>query len=307
MAAAVMSTDCREAPAVQARVIAIAGLRLELHGEASFDQIGFQPSLETFWDASRGNIDSEIALRFAPPREEDLANTALIFDSEGLWQLREGPSKERLFVLRGMDGGRFYRLASFDGQLSKGTIVSHPEGKPWFQGPGLPDPFEYPLGEALTLSLLAERGRGILVHACGLEWRGRGYLLVGHSGAGKSTLARLARGRCGLLNDDRIVLGLSEGRPWIFGTPWHGDVSEVSAGGAPLAGLWIITHGTRTRARVMPPGRAAAELASRSFLPLWSAAGMERSLAIIHDVLDRVPCSLLEFTPDASALDEVLQ
>jgi len=284
-------------------MLAFGGLRLGLRSEAPFRDIGFPPSLETF--RTDGPADVELDLRFATPRESELAGARPVFDSEGLWQLLEGD--DRLFLaLRGMDDGRLFRLAAFDRGLTRGTIVSDPAGKLGARGPLLPDPLEYPLGEALTVCLLAA-GRGLLVHACGLERDGRGFLLVGHSGAGKTTLARLARERFRVLNDDRVVLRLVDGVPWIHGTPWHGDCSEVSAAGAPLAGLWIINHGTSHRTFQLEPGRAAAEILARCFLPLWSAPGMAFTLSLLDDVTARVPCSRLEFTPDTGVFDEVLR
>jgi hypothetical protein len=286
-------------------VLTFGGLSLGLHAEVPLPSIGFAPSLEPFRSKAPGPVDLEIELRFSPPREADLDGTLAVFDSDGLWQLR-ADAERSIFVLRGMDGGRLYRMASFDHGLTRGTIVSDLAGKLGARGPLLPDPLEYPLGEALTVSLLAA-GRGLLVHALGLELDGRGFLLAGHSGAGKSTLARLANGRFRVLNDDRIVVRSADGVPWIHGTPWHGDCSEVSATGAPLTGIWIIEHGTGHRTVPLGGGQATAELLARCFLPLWSAPGMEFTLSFASELVARVPCVHLDFTPDAGALDEVLR
>jgi hypothetical protein len=285
--------------------LAFGGLRLGLRSDIPFSAIGFSPSLEAFRSEAGDPLDIDIELRFEAPDGTALDGTEPVFDSEGLWQLR-ADGERLLFALRAMDTGRLYRLAAFDRDLTRGTIVSDPAGKLGRRGPLLPDPLEYPLGEALTICLLAA-GRGLLVHACGLEREGSGFLLAGHSGAGKSTLARLARERFRVLNDDRIVLRLVDGVPWIHGTPWHGDFSEVSAAGAPLRGLWIIGHGAGHRAVPLGPGRAAVELLARSFPPWWSAPGLEYSLSLLDEVLARVPCARLEFAPDAGVFDEVLR
>ena len=51
-------------------------------------------------------------------------------------------------------------------------------------------PFYGPVMELLMVNYLAQ-GKGIIIHACGISYKGKGILFVGESGAGKSTVARM--------------------------------------------------------------------------------------------------------------------
>ena len=80
--------------------------------------------------------------------------------------------------------------------------------------------------------LLLSLGKGILLHACGIDDDGSGYLFLGNSTDGKSTMAKLwFENHAKVLNDDRIVVKEKDGEFWMYGTPWHGDFKEISPQG----------------------------------------------------------------------------
>ena len=152
---------------------------------------------------------------------------------------------------------------------------------------------------------LMARGRGLMVHACGIDDGGRGYLFAGNSTHGKSTMARIWRDEATILNDDRIVLRWREGRFWMYGTPWHGDYSGVSPGGVPLEKVYFLRHAAENQVRRQEGTAAATRLLTRCFLPLWDAEGMAFSLDLCARVAARVPCHELGFVPDQDVIDFV--
>jgi hypothetical protein len=127
-----------------------------------------------------------------------------------------------------------------------------------------------------------------------------GWLLLGHSGAGKSTLAGLiAEAGVGtILSDDRIVLRRQEERWWMFGTPWHGTAGYASARGCPLTRLFILSHGPKNRIAQLPFSVMAAEIAARTFYPLYAPSLMGRALQAIQRLVAEVPCHSLAFSPN---------
>ena len=70
----------------------------------------------------------------------------------------------------------------------------------------------------LMINLLG-KGRGVLVHSCGIDVNGDGYLFAGNSTNGKSTLAELWKDHGKILNDDRIVIRFWDGQFWMYSTP----------------------------------------------------------------------------------------
>jgi len=148
------------------------------------------------------------------------------------------------------------------------------------------------------------------VHACALVVDGRAALFCGRSGAGKSTTARLWRRlRPGtpVLSDDRVAIRLQGGRPIAHGTPWHGDGGFATPAGRPLAAVFFLRHGRRTRLTPLAPGAAAARLFSRSFPPPWDPVGIGRVLEACAAVAASRPCYELRFRPDRQAVDAVIE
>ncbi len=168
----------------------------------------------------------------------------------------------------------------------------------------LNDLLEYPLSQLLMTCLLAE-GRGLMVHACGIDDGGRGYLFAGNSGEGKSTLAMLWKDDAVILNDDRIALCRREGRFWLFGTPWHGDYTSVSQRGVPLEKVFFVGSSNINIASPVKHGTAVPMLLVRSFPPLWDVDGMSFTLDFIERLTREVPFYTLGFVPDHNIVDFV--
>jgi len=178
-----------------------------------------------------------------------------------------------------------------------------PDG-PSNQSP-LPDPLGYPLNQALMILLLSRR-TGILLHACGVDDNGSGYLFLGNSGHGKSTMARLWRNqRAMVLNDDRIVVREEQGKIWMYGTPWHGDFKDFSARGMPISKIFFLYPDKENRLIPLEGAKAVSMLLTRSFPPLWDKEGMIFTLAFCHQMVSAVPCYELHFKQDQSVADFV--
>ena len=227
-----------------------------------------------------------------------------VFDSEMVWTLYRADGRNVFVLKSAVLGPSPYRIAVFDGDFRRGKVYSRaPEPGETPDGL-LPNPLEFPLSELLMMCLLA-RGRGLMVHACGIEDGGRGYLFAGNSTHGKSTMARLWQDEALILNDDRIVLRRREGRFWMYGTPWHGDYSGVSPQGVPLEKIFFLRHADANEVRRREDVAAASMLLTRCFPPLWDAEGMRFTLEFCGQLVADVPCYELGFVPDKNVLDLV--
>ena len=249
----------------------------------------------------RPDLDMELAEEPADPKSAVPAPETMVFDSGTVWSLYATGSTISILLRNPARGGLPYRVAVFDRELAHARI----------SGIGFPgyeesmsdyDPLEFPLSEVAMVCLLA-RGRGVMVHACGISDGGRGLLFPGNSTHGKSTMARLWKGKGRILNDDRIILRPSGDGFRMYGTPWHGDMSDVSAEGVVLSSVRFLFHGQGDRARPVKGARAASMLLQRSFLPLWDREGMDFTLSLCEEVVRRVPCSRLHFIPDENVVE----
>ena len=171
--------------------------------------------------------------------------------------------------------------------------------------------FESSNGIATDELLMIHRlacGEGVEMHAVGIvDDKGQGHLFLGHSGAGKSTTARLwkSESNAHILSDDRIILRQRDGRIWMYGTPWHGDAGIASPDAAPLSRIYLLEHASKTQLVSLSPGRAAAELFTRSFVPHHSQEGLQFTLRFLERVTREIPCSVFRFLPDKSAVEAI--
>jgi hypothetical protein len=222
-----------------------------------------------------------------------------VFDSGGVWRVDETPDGGIRLVLRsGPHPGRPYHCLELDAELTRGHVTLDPAGLE-----DAPQPFllRSPLHELWT-SFLLLRGRGLLVHGCGLLVREHVHLFVGPSGAGKSTLAGVLADRFGtILSDDRIVIRPEAGGFRAYGTPWHGEVRFASPQSGRLAAIYFLSHGRASRATLERRAQAAASLAACSFMAGWPLQGINLLLTQCVKIVESVPCHQLTFTPDESA------
>lgn len=171
------------------------------------------------------------------------------------------------------------------------------------------DPLEFPLEEIFVLGYLS-RGRGVLVHACGIvDSDGRGHLFLGHSGAGKTTISRLWDQTPGvrLLSDDRIIVRADGGGLRMYGTPWHGEAEYAVAESAPISRVYVLEHGSSNEMRPLGAAEAVACMFARGFPPFFDAAAIEFILEFYSRLAHEVPCAAFAFVPDSTATELVLR
>lgn len=248
-----------------------------------------------------GPADVDIAVERVASMPE--ASKETIFESGGTWALFDDGGRFRIDCKAPSFGDAPYKIAFFDRDYSAGRVLMRADV---FEGPA--EPLQYPIDELLVGNLLA-RGRGVELHCCGIIGPdGLGRLFVGQSGAGKTTTARLWLGHRNdieIVSDDRVILRESDGGWRMYGTPWHGDAELASPSSAPLAAIYLLQQAPATR--VVDIGRAAA--AARLFGCTFPLFYDSRALAFTVDCIGRVtadvPVRVLEFTPDASAIEAV--
>jgi hypothetical protein len=231
-------------------------------------------------------------------------SSAPLFHSGGLWSLFEESGGYRFYFSTPFLGAAPYKAAWFDRDFCVGHVELF---RRYYDTRRAVNPLEYPLDELLAIHRLA-CGEGVEVHALGVaDDSNRGYLLFGHSGAGKSTSARLWQKQPGMrvLSDDRIILRFENGRARMYGTPWHGDAGLALAESADLSAMYLLEHATHNELLPLTPGRAAAELLARSFVPHHSAAGLKSTMKSLDRITRHTPCSLFRFVPDQSAVEMI--
>jgi len=278
----------------------IGGITFGLHAEGDL-LLSPERELSAF-AVEPGSSDINLQISWADSLK--VPTSTPLFHSGGLWSLFAEPSGYRFSFLSPLLGMTPYKEAWLDSEFRSGCVLL---SRRFFDTERPVYPLEYPLDELLMIHRLS-RGEGVEVHAVGIsDENGRGHLFLGHSGAGKSTTARLWLDRPGvrILSDDRIILRARDGKIWMYGTPWHGDAGIASADSAPLTGIYLLEHGNSNEQFPLAPGRAAAELFTRSFVTHHSGEGIRFTLEFLDRVAREVPCSIFKFVPDESAVEAI--
>ena len=228
-----------------------------------------------------------------------------LFNSGGLWRLFEESDGYRFYFSTPYLGASPYKAAWFDPEFKRGHLVLF---RPYFDARKAIYPLEYPLDELLMIHRLA-CGEGVEMHAVGIvDDAGKGHLFLGHSGAGKSTTARLWKSAAERPRPERRPDHSSRARRANL------DVRHAMARRcghrfsrirSAFAKLYLLEHSNKTELVSLSPGRAAAELFTRSFVPHHSQKGLQFTLRFLDRVARETPCSIFRFLPDISAVEAI--
>lgn len=144
----------------------------------------------------------------------------------------------------------------------------------------------------------------LLQHASVIKYKDKGYLFLGKSGTGKSTHSSLwlkyIEG-CTLLNDDNPIIGLKDGIPMVYGSPWSGKTPCYKNEEAEIGGFVRLWQAPKNKIRPLNVLQAYAAL-----LPTVSGMKWERGMAddmnkTLNDLITKVPVLNLECLPDEEA------
>ncbi|HUT71652.1 MAG TPA: hypothetical protein VMW89_13345 [Desulfatiglandales bacterium] len=273
--------------------IRIGEVSISIEGDAQTADWEIPPAYQPFIQYGKGDI--EFHLHRGIP--ENLTGEK-VFESPPVWSLYRKDDNSIIKISDTLSG--LERILVFRSQFEKADLY-FPEQSGRFD-----DPFYGPTMELLMVNYLAQ-GRGAIVHACGIERKGRGILFVGDSGAGKSTMANMwaQEGREGVLSDDRIIVRKKGGRFWMYGTPWHGDASFVSPRCVILERVLLLRHGQENSIKEIKGIDPVSRLITCSFLPHWDPQGMAFSMDFFTDLAAHIPCYEFTFKPDKTAIELV--
>lgn len=127
----------------------------------------------------------------------------------------------------------------------------------------------------------------VLFHGSALAADGGAYLFAAPSGTGKSTHARLWRelldGRVVMVNDDKPLVHVGEGKAVVYGTPWDGKHRLSSNVKVPLRAVCWLERSRENRIRLMEVSEAYPLLLRQVYRPADPYA-----LALTLDLFDQL-------------------
>src|SRR5262249_29437961 len=257
-----------------------------------------------FWNPQPGPASPDAIRVSISVSDAPFATGRTIFESHAHWSI-QAEGRARTFVDRDASGPVL--AVRFEPGAPEVSVECTPAWRTNGSTPAMRCPVRYPVDQILSMYLLGTCG--ILLHAAGVVVNGQGVVLAGVSGAGKTTFSRLAAGRPGweFLSDDRVIVRLPDGtnEARAHGTPWPGEGRIAANESAPLARLVFLSHADSNAVRMLPAREAAARLMAMASIPWYDAERVGDGLEACDRLLERVPAALLEFRPDAGAVEAV--
>lgn len=111
----------------------------------------------------------------------------------------------------------------------------------------------------------------LLFHGSAVAVDGRCYVFTASSGTGKSTHASLWRkvlgDRAVMVNDDKPLIHIKDGKATVYGTPWNGKHHLGCNIAAPLCGIALLQRGEENSIRPVDIKEALPVLIQQTYLP----------------------------------------
>lgn len=143
-----------------------------------------------------------------------------------------------------------------------------------------------------------------LFHGSVVAVDGEGYLFTAKSGTGKSTHTAFWRQEFGsravMVNDDKPLLQVKNGKVWAFGTPWDGKHRLSTNTCVPLKGICILERGAENHIEAISPRQALPMLLQQSHRS-HKPEGTVQLLAILDQLTNAVSFYRLHCNLDPSA------
>ena len=133
---------------------------------------------------------------------------------------------------------------------------------------------------------------------------GQAYLFTAKSGTGKSTHTRFWRQEFGeravMINDDKPLLQLKDGKVWACGTPWDGKHKLSTNTAVPLKAICILERGEENHIEPISPRQALPMLLQQSYRP-QTPDGTANLLTLLDQLTASVRVYRLHCNLDPSA------
>jgi MoaA/NifB/PqqE/SkfB family radical SAM enzyme len=213
----------------------------------------------------------------------------------------------------GVRSGHLHRVVVFNTDHTRAHIYHN--GEALYRRGNLSTLTLFPTDQILLARLLADR-QGCYLHSSAAILSGQGLVFVGHSEAGKSTMIKMltepghfsgSPGSVDVLCDDRNIV-----RRWpegfrVHGTWSHGEVPLVSAGSAPLRAILFLEQATENRLISLDGNEIVPRLLACLIKPFVTADWWEKTLDLVQQMAQEVPCYALRFDKSGAVVQVLKQ
>jgi len=268
----------------------IGGISLSIDSDLPLKKETFASKFQLFRCTNEGDVSVTIHHHCGLPKLRDWGEKVY---QRAPWIIYKRPSHYiyKMFV----DGNNESPLvAIFNRDHTEGHIYKGKNYVKAFKEGNLTSLLCFPTDQILFAPLLAERD-GIILHGSGLIFKEKGYLFVGHSDAGKTTLVKIFNHHAKILNDDRMIVRKENGSFYLYGTPWHGELSLVAPDRVPLKAIFFLNQAKENKIEKAEGLDAFKRLYGCTIKALVTGRWAKKALDICQELSREVPCYDLYF------------
>ncbi|MBQ3038483.1 MAG: hypothetical protein IJD30_04835 [Clostridia bacterium] len=136
----------------------------------------------------------------------------------------------------------------------------------------------------------------VLIHSAAISVDNNAYLFSANSGTGKTTHMNLWLNKFGerafVINGDKPIVRLIEGKPYVFGTPWCGKEGYNKNVSVPLKAFYILQRAEENNIRTAENKEALIFMLSQTSRPKQNNL-YNIMLATIGNIIDSVQVYVL--------------
>ena len=283
------------------RYYQIAGITIQVDSDLPITEGTFSPKFKPFEVNGPGEDTIKIVHHFSLPYLQGIDLGQEVYRHPPWAIYKKANSWIYLGVSPTTGDKRFHLVAVFNNDYN-GAMIYSPDEEAFRKG-GLPSLTLFPTDQILLARTLAYR-EGCYLHSSGVVFEGNGFLFVGHSDAGKSTIVKMLKDRAEILCDDRIIVRRWAGGFKIHGTWSHGEVPDVSAGEAPLKGIFFLEKANKNQLRLFEDSsEMTRRLLACLIKALVTADWWEKMLSLVERIVVEVPCYSLQFNKSGGVVE----
>lgn len=147
---------------------------------------------------------------------------------------------------------------------------------------------------------------GFLLHGVVLQTEGRGVALCAKSGTGKSTHAslwlRYLGDKCEIINGDKPLIRIKDGKAIAYGTPWCGKEGINKNKKTALCAICFIERGKENEIKEIEKSEVFPRLTTQVYVPK-NGEKMLKTLDLINDFINSARFYVLRCNTDISAAE----
>lgn len=144
----------------------------------------------------------------------------------------------------------------------------------------------------------------LLIHASLVRQNGYGYAFIAKSGTGKSTQVSMWLRHipdCDLMNDDNPIVRITNGTPWVFGSPWSGKTPCYRNIKARLGAITQIARAKENFVEKLSPIDALVHFIPACSSIKWDERIYDEIISNITHIIETTPFYMLHCLPNKEA------